>query len=271
MTGHADLRANLPIARRRGAFTLIELLVVVSIIALLIAILLPALAGAKEHSRRVACMSNLRQWGLLLASYDEEFRGLPPSRFNIPNYVGNSTAPDVHAVLRDSYNMTEPTTICPAAAPWAFTSFRWGVNGGVGRLTYFYMTGHGGRPASPIGNVQWGGRDMGWLKGSYPEWPTGHHPVWTLTKTLPRHPSDTLLMMDTTYIVQPHNQEPTRANHIASPYPAGGNALFADGHVEWHSWVQGKSWMYLGNAGNPNESLYWTPRSAMPAGAAVLP
>ena len=55
--------------RRRDAFTLIELLVVISIIALLISILLPALKNARESARGVACMSNERQVGLGFANY----------------------------------------------------------------------------------------------------------------------------------------------------------------------------------------------------------
>ena len=49
--------------RIRTAFTLIELLVVISIIALLIAILLPALAASRESARSVACLSTVRQMG----------------------------------------------------------------------------------------------------------------------------------------------------------------------------------------------------------------
>ena len=63
---------------RRNAFTLIELLVVISIIALLIALLLPALAAAKEDANAIICSNNLRQMAVAIQEYQDSWRG---SRF----------------------------------------------------------------------------------------------------------------------------------------------------------------------------------------------
>ena len=60
---------------RKKGFTLIELLVVISIIALLLAILMPALGKVKEKARSVVCKANLKQWGLIINLYAQDNDG----------------------------------------------------------------------------------------------------------------------------------------------------------------------------------------------------
>jgi prepilin-type N-terminal cleavage/methylation domain-containing protein/prepilin-type processing-associated H-X9-DG protein len=60
---------------KAGGFTLIELLVVIAIVALLMAVLVPALQGARKRARGVVCRTHLKQWGTTLALYLEDQEG----------------------------------------------------------------------------------------------------------------------------------------------------------------------------------------------------
>jgi prepilin-type N-terminal cleavage/methylation domain-containing protein/prepilin-type processing-associated H-X9-DG protein len=75
-----------PVRRRSPGFTLIELLVVMAIIAVLMAMLIPAVQVARESARMTTCRSNLKQIGLALLDYHQQHKVLPPSYINGGEY-----------------------------------------------------------------------------------------------------------------------------------------------------------------------------------------
>lgn len=107
----------LQVAQRRsgtatvGGFTLIELLVVISIIAVLMAVLMPIAQRARSHARTIVCRSNLRQWALAATAYAGEHNGKAPwFWFGHPNggtFLLKAYMPDYERV-----------NLCPAATKY---------------------------------------------------------------------------------------------------------------------------------------------------------
>ena len=96
--------------RGNRAFTLIELLVVISIIALLMAILLPAIQRVRRQAKAVSCQSNLRQWGVVFSMYTNDNGGwLPP---HLPMGAGDVVWPHP---LRSYYSDSNDLLLCPMA------------------------------------------------------------------------------------------------------------------------------------------------------------
>lgn len=107
----------------RAAFTLVELLVVIAIIAILAALLLPSLAGAKAAAHSAACKNNLRQIGIALNLYTGETGFYPPS-LHIDPSVSSFVTYGWPARLLPHVSGSTAVFKCPATSP----NFAWPTN-----------------------------------------------------------------------------------------------------------------------------------------------
>jgi prepilin-type N-terminal cleavage/methylation domain-containing protein/prepilin-type processing-associated H-X9-DG protein len=212
--------------RLHAGFTLIELLVVIAIIAILAAMLLPALAKAKEKSKRSACSSNMRQIAIALQIYaGDDARDRLPACNGPSAWMWDLPVVMVNALMKSG--LQRHVLYCPSGSVQDNET-----------LWETYQARH-----------NYAVTGYGWL--------TPHGQPWDRTRLIQRDiqvylskvtGTNTTSLADTEVVVDAvcsdrnpadftkiEGGESHRTSHLNGRRPAGGNILYLDGHVSWRN------------------------------------
>jgi len=235
--------------RRPIGFTLIELLVVISIVGLLVAILLPALAKAREQARRVLCANNARQLTFAALAYSDDFKG------NVPNGGFGDTGSQNHVwygrycfqssmrkILFDHYGVSRfEIWWCPSGVFRNVSLSNYNRN----HLVNTAATGWNSNNHSVTNYGYWVGRRRV-VSGAAAQ--ATHNMAQVMRFQQATRPSGRIIWGDNLKGPGAQNggltngRTPTNTHdHGGDFYPVGANFGFVDGHVEWRAYRWGEN------------------------------
>ena len=232
--------------RRASGFTLIELLVVIAIIAILAAILFPVFAQARDKARAISCLSNVRQLGLGVAMYTQDYdENLPYSMTGSESRLDRPAWPD----LIYSYVKSDAIFNCPAA--YEKIIFDWWPAEVKASPARSYCANSGSLAWIDISYPP----DAGPLPGDPFNRPQNNQKLRSLGSV--PYPAQTITLFETWKVGRLHNYLPGKPNELNFPYfwwaiggehwasaaftnpeeqrrhSGGGNYTFVDGHAKW--------------------------------------